>query len=197
MQEIQFKSDGWKGFWMILACFYIMFVSTSVALVEFTPTYSLHQQADQPCEAANDDASQNSLIEDDDFKLFEIHRIKSLRSWTYRDARRLSWQCFQAQDRLCDVLTKNTHWARWILWLNSFGLARRVTFCCARRMSSNVAFGRLPESGAARILHVALWSEVKLPPKFIVVELQLLIQIMKSDDQMHRNYAAMRDKMTN
>ena len=59
------------------------------------------------------------------------------------------------------------------------------------------AFGRLPESGSVRILPVSLWSEVSLRPKFIVVELQLLIQIMKSDDQMHRNYAAMRDKMTN
>jgi hypothetical protein len=46
-------------------------------------------------------------------------------------------------------------------------------------------------------LPVALWADVNLRPKFIVVELQLLIQIMKSDDQMHRNYAAMRDKMTN
>jgi hypothetical protein len=64
-------------------------------------------------------------------------------------------------------------------------------------MFSNAAFGRLPESGAVRILPVALWPEVKLRPKFIVVELQLLIQIMKIDDQMHRNYAAMRDKMTN
>jgi hypothetical protein len=38
---------------------------------------SLHQQAEQPCKAANSDASQNSSNEDDDFKLFEIHRIKN------------------------------------------------------------------------------------------------------------------------
>jgi hypothetical protein len=38
---------------------------------------SLHQQTDQPCETANSDASQNSSNEDEDFKLFEIHRIKN------------------------------------------------------------------------------------------------------------------------
>ena len=65
------------------------------------------------------------------------------------------------------------------------------------RMLAYDTFDRLPESGSVRILPVALWSDVRLRPKFIVVELQLLIQGMKCDEQMHRNYAAMRDKMTN
>ena len=36
-----------------------------------------HQCVDRPCEAANADLSQNSSSEDDDFKLFEIQRIKN------------------------------------------------------------------------------------------------------------------------
>jgi hypothetical protein len=56
---------------------------------------------------------------------------------------------------------------------------------------------RLPDSGAVRILPVGKWSTSTLRPKFIIVELQLLLQIMKCDEQMHRNYATMRDKMTN
>ena len=59
------------------------------------------------------------------------------------------------------------------------------------------AYCRLPESGFVRILPVRTWSTSALRPKFIVVEMQLLIQIMKSNEQMHRNYATMRDKMTN
>jgi hypothetical protein len=56
---------------------------------------------------------------------------------------------------------------------------------------------RLPESGLVRILPVQMWSTSTLRPKFIIVEMQLLIQLMKSDEQMHHNYASMRDKMTN
>jgi len=47
------------------------------------------------------------------------------------------------------------------------------------------------------MLPVSAWTTSALRPKFIVVEMQLLIQIMKSNEQMHRNYATMRDKMTN
>jgi hypothetical protein len=36
-----------------------------------------HQHDDQACEAANANLSQSSSSEDDDFKLFEIHRIKN------------------------------------------------------------------------------------------------------------------------
>ncbi len=56
---------------------------------------------------------------------------------------------------------------------------------------------RLPDSGAVRILPVGKWSTSTLRPKFIIVELQLLLQIMKCNEQMHQNYATMRDKMTN
>jgi hypothetical protein len=55
---------------------------------------------------------------------------------------------------------------------------------------------RLPESGLVRILPVSTWSTSSLRPKFLVVEMQLLLQKMKSNEQMHRNYATMRDKMT-
>ncbi len=43
----------------------------------------------------------------------------------------------------------------------------------------HVAFGQMPT------------------PKFMVVDMQLQLKIIKYDEQMHRNYAAMRDKMTN
>ena len=36
-----------------------------------------HQHVDRPCESANANLSQSSSSEDDDFKLFEIHRIKN------------------------------------------------------------------------------------------------------------------------
>ena len=36
-----------------------------------------HQHVDRPCEVANANLSQSSSSEDDDFKLFEIHRIKN------------------------------------------------------------------------------------------------------------------------
>jgi hypothetical protein len=36
-----------------------------------------HQQVERPSEAANANLSQSSSSEDDDFKLFEIHRIKN------------------------------------------------------------------------------------------------------------------------
>jgi hypothetical protein len=62
---------------------------------------------------------------------------------------------------------------------------------------SNNADHRLPESGLVRILPVQMWSSSTLRPKFMIVEMQLLIQLMKSDERMHRNYATMRDKMTN
>ena len=55
----------------------------------------------------------------------------------------------------------------------------------------------LPESGFVCILPVSAWTTSVLRPKIIVAEMQLSIQIMKSNEQMHRNYATMRDKMTN
>jgi hypothetical protein len=36
-----------------------------------------HQHVDEPFEVIKADVSQNSSNEDDDFKLFEIHRIKN------------------------------------------------------------------------------------------------------------------------
>ena len=39
--------------------------------------HSPHQHVDQPFEVTNADLSQNSSTEDDEFKLFEIHRIKN------------------------------------------------------------------------------------------------------------------------
>ena len=44
---------------------------------------------------------------------------------------------------------------------------------------------------------VTLWSNADLRPNFMVVEMQLPLKIMKCDEQMHRNYAVIRDKMTN
>ena len=44
---------------------------------------------------------------------------------------------------------------------------------------------------------VALRTNVDLRPKFTAVEMQLPLKIMKYDEQMHRNYAVIRDKMTN
>jgi len=72
-----------------------------------------------------------------------------------------------------------------------------MSFCNLHRADVCTRFYRLPESGLVRILPVGSWSTSALSPKFIVVEMQLLIQIMQGNDQMHRHYATMRDKMTN
>ncbi len=50
--------------------------SSSAGKVHPDTSDSSHQHVDRPVEAINA-VSQNSSIEDDDFKLFEIHRIKN------------------------------------------------------------------------------------------------------------------------
>ena len=69
-------------------------------------------------------------------------------------------------------------------------MAARALFCVTH-------FYRLPESGTVRNLPVALRTNADLRAKFMAVEMQLPLKIMKCDEQMHRNYAAIRDKMTN
>jgi hypothetical protein len=70
-------------------------------------------------------------------------------------------------------------------------------FCFLSKLFILFVLFRLPDSGLVRILPVRSWSTSALRPKFIIVEMQLVLHLMKSDEQMHRNYATMRDKMTN
>jgi hypothetical protein len=47
------------------------------------------------------------------------------------------------------------------------------------------------------ILPVQHWKNASLQAKFLVVELQLLLQDLPIDNQMHCNYERMRNMLTN
>ena len=53
------------------------YLSSAKGKVHPDTGHSPHQHVDQPFEVTNADLSQNSSTEDDEFKLFEIHRIKN------------------------------------------------------------------------------------------------------------------------
>ena len=142
---------------------------------------------DDAGDAADNDASPSTPVSED-LKLFEICRIRN----------RLDPDLIDAPGGYRDL---------------AFKLKIGFVRCGIRRAESFVCFGvsiatcnpqlifrphhRLPESGLVRILPVGSWSTSSLPAKFMVVELQLLLQSMQGNERMHQNYATMRDKMTN
>jgi hypothetical protein len=127
---------------------------------------------------------------DEDFKLFEIHRVRN----------RMDPDLIDVPGGYRDVAFKlKIGFVRFFVkysfeFLSLFD-CEQVVVALTVRDDANLY--RLPESGLARILPVQMWTMSTLRPKFIIVEIQLLLQLMKSDERMHQNYANMRDKMTN
>ena len=149
---------------------------------------------DDAGDAADNHASPSTPVSED-LKLFEICRIRNRLDPDLIDApggyRDLAFKLKIGFVRCGDALFI------YRFCIVSFGPNGFLLQPAPHRAEFCTHFHRLPESCLVRILPVGIWAISALSPKFIVVELQLLIQIMQGNDQMHRNYATMRDKMTN
>lgn len=138
-------------------------------------------------DAAADDIRYDMLASasDEEFKLFEIHRIRN----------RMDPDLIDVPGGYRDVAFKLK--IGFVRYFDLFDMIQLRRFCCRVHSLNDANLHRLPESDLTRILPVQMWALSTLRPKFIIVEMQLLLQLLKSDERMHQNYASMRDKMTN